>query len=428
MRTCENPGCTKGPHCGPASIDHRAPQARTCDAECRKAKMQYEKRSRLGQRTVSLADGDQFFDALDAIRGYLDDWTPTKKIQIMLGRAQNILDEYADQLPLTCRQIYYRMIAEFSYPKGKEFEGSLYRALKLARRAEMIPFDSIRDDGILHRGWSAPENLVKYSWVEGAECFNRDKQAGQPYRIEVWCEAAGMLPQIGRVCAPYSMMCYSNGGFNSLTAVRQIVDYAAGTPIARRYCCTSATGIRRATRSFIQAIVEDAAAFLERDREHDTQELHWERMALTRELVTEFKLPADEIKTNDSRSRIYRERNNTTKVELEALAPDQIARLLREAIEKRLDHEVFEQVKTEQVEQRRLLQRAAQAAQAALYPEARMLALMTELLANRSEPKSLEALAWSLLIEADIAEPPPTAEEIAEAALEEALDEIDEAH
>ena len=96
--------------------------------------------------------------------------------------------------------------------------------------------------------------------------------------------------------------------------------------------------------------------------------------------------------------------------------------------EKRLDHEVFEQVKTEQVEQRRLLQRAAQAAQAALYPEARMLALMTELLANRSEPKSLEALAWSLLIEADIAEPPPTAEEIAEAALEEALDEIDEAH
>jgi len=50
--------------------------------------------------------------------GYLHDWKPYRKSQVMLGQVKCILDEYAAYLPLTCRQIYYRMIGGFGHPKG----------------------------------------------------------------------------------------------------------------------------------------------------------------------------------------------------------------------------------------------------------------------------------------------------------------------
>jgi hypothetical protein len=143
-RWCEGPGCE-------ASIAYLRPQAKFCSAACRKAAERRRNRDRLGHRTVSLSGEEGYFNAFGSTRGYLDDWQPRDDTKLMLGRVQQIMDEYADQLPLTCRQIYYRMIAQWRYPKGVKFERAPYSVLDSARRAEEIAFEDIRDAG----SWAA---------------------------------------------------------------------------------------------------------------------------------------------------------------------------------------------------------------------------------------------------------------------------------
>jgi hypothetical protein len=94
-----------------ASIAYLRPQAKYCSTRCRKAAFDARKQTVVGDRTVSLAGEGGYFNAPDATRGYLHDWPPQDATKIMLGRAEQILAEYEDQLPLTVRQVYYRMIA-----------------------------------------------------------------------------------------------------------------------------------------------------------------------------------------------------------------------------------------------------------------------------------------------------------------------------
>jgi hypothetical protein len=51
-----------------------------------------------------------------------------------------------------------------------------------------------------------------------ANGYRRDKQARQDAYVELWCEAAGMMPQLQRVAEEYSVPVFSCGGFASLSA------------------------------------------------------------------------------------------------------------------------------------------------------------------------------------------------------------------
>jgi hypothetical protein len=146
-----------------------------------------------------------------------------------------------------------------------------------------------------------------------------------------------MIPQLRKITDPYSIPVFSCGGFDSLTAVRQIVDDCS---LYERNVLLHLGDCDPSGYSVFQAAYEDAAAFLEEDA--PSVDFEAEVVALTREQVKEFDLPVDEITTNDSRSKIWRERGITHKVEIEALAPDQVAKLLTEAIERHLDEDALE--------------------------------------------------------------------------------------
>jgi hypothetical protein len=330
--------------CG-AQIWWKRPQARFCNADCRKKAHLERKRSVRTTGTV-LSPEDGFFEALDATRGYLEDWRPHKKTRVMLSRVQDVLEEYREQLPLTNRQIYYRMIGRFGYPKGEKFERSLYGLLDNARRAEEIPFSWIRDDGIMSCGgfwYGGVQHFFRNEW-RASQDYKRDVQDEQEVRLQVWCEAAGMIPQLRRIADPHSIPVFSCGGFNSLTAVRQIVDdcmsYDRNVLLHLGDCDPSGYSI-------FQAVYEDVSAFLEEDA--PGVEFEAERVALTFDQIEEFDLEKDEIKTDDARSRIWRERGITHKVEIEALAPDQVAKLLTEAIERHIDEDALEQARRKEL-------------------------------------------------------------------------------
>jgi hypothetical protein len=81
-------------------------------------------------------------------KGYAP-WRPQAKSVVLLGQVREILTQYEAQLPLTVRQIFYRLVAAYGYDKTEAAYERLGNLLVRARRAELIAFEDIRDDGIV---------------------------------------------------------------------------------------------------------------------------------------------------------------------------------------------------------------------------------------------------------------------------------------
>lgn len=153
------------------------------------------------------------------VRG-LADWSPTASTERILGQVNQVLVEYQQYLPLTARQVFYRLVGKFDYDKTEKSYKRLLEYLNRARRSGMIRWSSIRDDGfdtLGGGGWSSPQQMVDY-FIRSADDYERNHQEGQPFYTEIWVEAAGMMPQVNQMVSEYDIPIYSSGGFNSTTA------------------------------------------------------------------------------------------------------------------------------------------------------------------------------------------------------------------
>lgn len=260
--------------------------------------------------------------------GYIVNYNPQSKTLRLLDQVQAVLTEYADYWPLTCRQIFYRMVGVHGYGKAEAAYGRLCHHLANARRARIIPFDAIRDDGVTtyrRDHFDDRDDFLRHVRRMG-ESYTRNKLSAQDMHIEVWCEAAGMLPQLDDVAAPYSVRAYSSGGFDSLTAKKDLADrivrIAKPTVILHLGDCDpSGEGI-------FDSVARDVEAFVLADRRHGLITVEFLRVALTREQVQQHDLPTAPPKASDTRSKGW----TGGTCQLEALPPDQIADMLRAQI------------------------------------------------------------------------------------------------
>jgi len=261
-------------------------------------------------------------------RGYIDDYHPQAKTLVLLNQAVAVLTEYRTYWPLTVRQIFYRLVGAYAYEKSERAYKGLCAHLSNARRGGMIQFRAIRDDGVSVWGPTHYANPDAF-WAEQRERaanYERDKQEHQPRYIEVWCESAGMQPQLARVTDRFSINVYSSSGFDSLTAKYDL---------AQRICDAGKSAVvlhlgdfDPSGESIFTSLTEDVRAFVQKDRIDARIDVEFRRVALTAEQVERYNLPTAPPKASDSRSTRWAGET----CQLEALAPDQIAGLLEEAI------------------------------------------------------------------------------------------------
>jgi hypothetical protein len=288
-------------------------------------------------------------------------WRPQKKTSRLIMQVKEILEEYRDHLPLTNRQIFYRLVATYGYPKTENFAKNLNDHLTRARRAKMIPFENIRDDGIsvmAHAHYADENAFYKHVHDEG-KAYKRDKLARQGQDIRVYCEAAGMMPQLERVCEPYSIPVYSCSGFDSVSGKYELKEscWRAYAYKGRRTVILHLGDHDPSGESiFTDGLVQDVHAFLAEDVPHkDPREIaDFERVALTEEQVSRSNLETTPPKDTDSRTANWKGAR-TGACQLEALPPDKLAELLEAAIRRRLDMRVYkEDLKAEEEERRRI--------------------------------------------------------------------------
>lgn len=277
-------------------------------------------------------------------RGFID-WNPQAKTRALIEQVQAVLEEYQKHLPLTLRQVFYRLVGAHGYAKTERDYERLCEALNKARRARLIPFSSIRDDGFIGKvttGWKSPESL-KHSIRYTAERYVTDRQRGQPVRLVVWCEAQGMRPQLARVGQPYSVPVLSSGGFDSVTVKHNIA--AEFSSLGRVRVLHVGDHDPSGVHVF-GSLDEDVRAFVTAFG----GTVEFTRLAVLPAHISRYALPTAPPKPTDRR-------NFTGEtVQAEALPPDVLASILHDAIADYLDMDVYRQVvETEQEERRELL-------------------------------------------------------------------------
>lgn len=266
-------------------------------------------------------------------RGYIENYRPNAKTRLLLEQAKEVLAEYREFWPITGRQIFYRLVGAHDFEKTETACGRLYHHIANARRGGVIPFEAIRDDGVSTLSvdhFDDRDDFLRHVRELG-EGYTRNKMAAQDVHLEVWCEAAGMLPQLHRVAEPFSVPVYSSGGFDSLTAKKRLADRicAIGKPaIILHLGDFDPSGV-----SIFDSVAEDVTAFVKADRPHGLVSVEFERVALTAAQVLIHDLPTAPAKATDSRSKNW----SGGTCQLEALPPDVIADILRVAIGQRID-------------------------------------------------------------------------------------------
>jgi len=254
-------------------------------------------------------------------------WNPRADTLALLACVAQVLTEYAAYLPLTIRQVFYRLVGTVDYDKTEQAYSRLCETMGRARRAGLIRFDAIRDDGGTRHeadAWASPDD-----WLNGvavaARRFTLDRQEGQAVRLWLLCEAAGMAPMLARAANPYGVAVLSSGGFDSLTAKHDLARELAGAGRTEvlHIGDHDPSGVHLFT-----ALSEDVGAMV---RGLGGPVPTFTRLAVTEAQIAALGLPTAPPKPTDRRA------FTGDTVQAEAIPPDVLSRMVADAIAARQD-------------------------------------------------------------------------------------------
>ncbi|MFT3792092.1 MAG: hypothetical protein QM741_13680 [Rudaea sp.] len=278
-------------------------------------------------------------------RGFID-WRPQAASRELVERIGAVLIEYKRFLPLTARQIFYRLVGTIDYEKTEAAYDRLLETLNRARRARMIPFSSIRDDGFHVAddvGWNNVDE-ARRAIIHTASKYRIDRQRGQPRRVVLWCEAQGMAPQLERVGNQYSIPVYSSGGFDSVTVKHNMAEKFSswGNALVLHVGDHDPSGVH-----VFGSLDEDIRAFIS----DMGGSVEFRRVAVLPEHIAEYGLLTAPPKDTDRRN------FHGETVQAEALPPDLLAALVTDAIKANINMDAFHQALDAELDERDQLKR-----------------------------------------------------------------------
>ena len=266
-------------------------------------------------------------------------WNPRPDTLALVGQVQAVLDEYREHLPLTVRQVFYRLVGTVGFDKTENAYARLCETVNRARRARLLSFEAFRDDGGNRHEALAYDNPADFlrglRWQ--AEGFRLDRQAGQPRRLWLLCEAAGMAPMLARAANPYGVPVLSSGGFDSLTAkhelARELTDGIRAGAVAEvlHIGDLDPSGVH-----LFSSLAEDVSAMVR--ALGGGCMVDFTRLAVTPAQADAMALPTAPPKPTDRRAFAGET------VQAEAIPPDVLSALVRDAIEARQDADTLAEV------------------------------------------------------------------------------------
>jgi len=265
-----------------------------------------------------------------------------RRTKAALATLRNRLREIAEaNRPLTLRNLFYCAVSKDLVEKTqREYKAVMRAALDLRRGGDM-PWDWLVDSTRWMRkpnSYSSLHDLLD----EQQRFYRRDLWQHQTTYVEVWCESESLAGMIGSVTDDFDVPLMPGRGYSSHPFL-----YSAAQAIANQ--------VHGGKQAFIYYVGDFDPSGLDIDRYTAARlreyagtdvSFHFERLAVTRAQIQQLRLPTRPPKPSDTRSAGFR----GGCVEAEAIPPDHMRGLLREAIERHIDPDVLEI--TRRIEQR----------------------------------------------------------------------------
>lgn len=257
---------------------------------------------------------------------------------IVIDQANAIIVEYQDQgFDLTLRQLYYQFVARDLIPNTQRDYKRLGNIISNARLAGLIDWDSIVDRTRELRGlghWDSPESIIR----SAERSYHIDFWERQEYRPEVWVEKDALIGVFSRVCNELDVPYFACKGYNSQSemwaAGQRFLGYVdeGQTPIVLHFGDHDPSGMD---------MTRDTEDRLEVLTEHHGVEVH--RLALNWDQIEQYNPPPNFAKTTDSRAAAYIAEFGNDSWELDAMEPQVLADLVRNAIDTIRDQDVWDE-------------------------------------------------------------------------------------
>lgn len=263
-----------------------------------------------------------------------------------------IVEEYQKQgLRLTARQLYYQFVARDYISNEVKSYKKLTSLLADARYAGLIDWDSIEDRGREPTVWQEYDSIKKM--IESRIRFFRlPRWNGQPCYVELWVEKQALAGVLEPLASEYHATLMVNKGYSSASAMFESAQRFIARQDAEQKPILFYLGDHDPSG---EDMVRDIEVRL---KEFGVAEIEVEKLALTMAQIEEFKPPPNPTKMTDSRANAYVEKFGNESWEVDALPPDELARIIRAAFERVIDEDALQAVKDDETKQKKKLNAA----------------------------------------------------------------------
>lgn len=255
--------------------------------------------------------------------------------QALIDVSNHILDKYAAQgYDLSLRQLFYQLVSRNVIANTNASYELLGRVISDARMAGLVDWDMITDRGRVTQSvkkWSGPGAMLRHA--AKSYVYNRWKR--QPNYIEVMVEKQALEGVICPVCASLGINYTSNKGYSSQSAL-----YEASLRLSK--------ALKNGKTPVVLYLGDHDPSGLDMTRDiRDRLALFVgkpvdvKRLSLNKSQVDEYRLPPNPAKMSDSRANDYVEKHGRHSWELDALAPQVLAALVKKAVHRRLDQKLW---------------------------------------------------------------------------------------
>jgi hypothetical protein len=250
--------------------------------------------------------------------------------------------------PVTVRQVFYQAVNRGLVPKS-ETKGYrvVQRRLVTLRGSWAIDYGAIVDGTRYVHGHRRYNDLDEFT-TYAAGLYRKDYWANSEVNVEVWLEKDALkgvlIPTVVNECG---LGLHVTRGFASITYLQEAAEQieADGRP----------------TYVYVLTDFDPSGVVIAEKIEEELTEraplsdITVERLAVNRQQIERWNLPTRPTKTSDTRARRFRQVHGTDSVELDAIPPDELRRLVKDAIDSHMEPWRLQQFRMVEREERQTL-------------------------------------------------------------------------
>jgi hypothetical protein len=259
------------------------------------------------------------------------------------ARRAALYDIVAAQSPMTVRQVFYQATVRNLIEKTEAGYSKIQWDLTVMRKAGDLPFEWIEDGT---RSVFKPTTYpnIGAALHETAKDYRKDLWVDADAFVEVWIEKDALTNVIYPVTGQYDVPLRPARGYASLSFLHDAASHIETLDVPAYIFHLgdydpSGVNAGETIESTLREMAYDS-------------EIIFERLAVTREQITDWNLPSRATKSSDPRAASF---GDNISVELDAIEPNRLRAIVREAIERHMPTEQFAALKRAEAQERTTL-------------------------------------------------------------------------